>query len=140
MDWDRRQLIIARDGSAKNGESRRIEFNPDLEKHLQDMYGRREQDNWLFPSAQRGRAGKRAKTFQSALEKAREKAGLGVTRKEQFGNPVTFHDCRHFFCSMCVMEGVDFKTVADWVGHSDGGILIGSTYSHLSDERAATCV
>ena len=135
VDWDRRQLIIARDGSAKNGESRRIEFNPDLEKHLHDMYGRREQDNWLFSSAQRGQTGKRAKSFQSALKKAREKAGLGVTRKEQLGNPVTFHDFRHFFCSMCVMEGIDFKTIADWVGHTDGGILIGSTYSHLSDEH-----
>jgi hypothetical protein len=27
-------------------------------------------------------------------------------------------------------------TIARWVGHKDGGILIGKVYGHLSDEHA----
>jgi len=33
---------------------------------------------------------------------------------------------------MCLMEGFDFMTIAEWVGHSDGGILIGKVYGHLA--------
>ena len=58
---------------------------------------------------------------------ARNAAGL-----PKFG----FHDCRHFFISMCVMSGIDFMTIARWVGHQDGGILIGKVYGHLSNEHA----
>ena len=47
-----------------------------------------------------------------------------------------FHDCRHFFISMCVMSGIDFMTIARWVGHQDGGVLIGKVYGHLSNEHA----
>ena len=67
------------------------------------------------------------KTFRESLSLARKAAGLA-----NFG----FHDCRHFFISMCVMSGIDFMTIARWVGHQDGGILIGKVYGHLSNEHA----
>ena len=38
---------------------------------------------------------------------------------------------RHYFASVCVMAGVDFATVALWLGHTDGGILVAKTYGHL---------
>ena len=44
-----------------------------------------------------------------------------------------FHDLRHMFASRCVMAGIDFMTVAAWLGHSDGGILVGRVYGHLCD-------
>ena len=47
-----------------------------------------------------------------------------------------FHDCRHYFISHCVMSGIDYMTIARWVGHQDGGVLIGKVYSHLSNEHA----
>jgi integrase len=47
-----------------------------------------------------------------------------------------FHDCRHHFISYAVMSGIDFMTIARWVGHKDGGILIGKVYGHLSNEHA----
>jgi hypothetical protein len=37
---------------------------------------------------------------------------------------------------MCVMSGIDYMTIARWVGHLDGGVLIGKVYGHLSNERA----
>jgi len=48
---------------------------------------------------------------------------------------VGFHDLRHYFCSMCVMAGIDFMTIATWLGHKDGGILVGKVYGHLLDEH-----
>ncbi len=35
--------------------------------------------------------------------------------------------------SQCVMTGLDFMTIAAWLGHSDGGILVGKVYGHLVD-------
>ena len=37
---------------------------------------------------------------------------------------------------MCVMSGIDFMTIARWVGHQDGGVLIGKVYGILSNEHA----
>ena len=48
---------------------------------------------------------------------------------------VGFHDLRHFFASTCVMAGIDFMTIAGWLGHSDGGVLVGKVYGHLADEH-----
>src|ERR1035438_3815205 len=47
-----------------------------------------------------------------------------------------FHDCRHYFISYAVMSGIDFMTIARWVGHKDSGILIGKVYGHLINEHA----
>lgn len=33
----------------------------------------------------------------------------------------------------CVMAGIDFMTIAHWLGHSDGGVLVGKV--HLADEH-----
>ena len=31
--------------------------------------------------------------------------------------------------------GVDFMTIAAWLGHSDGGVLVDKNYGHLADEH-----
>jgi hypothetical protein len=31
------------------------------------------------------------------------------------------------------MSGLDYMTIAAWVGHKDGGVLIGRVYGHLAD-------
>jgi hypothetical protein len=35
------------------------------------------------------------------------------------------------------MAGIDFKTIAEWVGHRDGGVLIGKVYGHLKPGHGA---
>jgi integrase len=91
------------------------------------MKERRAPDSaWLFPSPQRGRIDRPAKTFRESLLIARKNASL---------NWVGFHDLRHYFISMCVMSGIDFLTIAQWVGHQDGGVLIGKVYGHLLPEH-----
>jgi hypothetical protein len=37
-----------------------------------------------------------------------------------------------------IETGVDFKAIAGWLGHKDGGLLVAKTYGHLRDEHSAT--
>jgi integrase len=48
----------------------------------------------------------------------------------------THHSLRHFFVSNAIEKGVDFKTIAAWVGHKDGGLLVAKTYGHLRDTHS----
>lgn len=128
VDWKKRQLTIGADGLSKNHKARVVDFNSRLEALLKEMDSRKAPDSvWIFPSPRRGEKDRPAKTFRESLLLARTEANL-----PKFG----FHDCRHFFISMCVMSGIDFMTIARWVGHQDGGVLIGKVYGHLSDEHA----
>jgi integrase len=128
VDFARKQLTVGADGLAKNRKHRVVDFNAPLEAHLKDMHQRRPQDSdFLFPSPRRGKSDLPMANFNKALISACEKAGL-----KNFG----FHDCRHYFISHCVMSGIDFMTIARWVGHQDGGVLIGKVYGHLSNEHA----
>jgi integrase len=125
VDFPGRLLCIGTDGSSKNSRARFVDFNPDLERHLMEMEGRRAPDTeWLFPSPQRGAKDIPAKTLRESFEIARKNAGLEW---------VGFHDLRHFFASRAVMAGIDFKTTAEWMGHQDGGVLLCKVYSHLLD-------
>jgi integrase len=120
-------LTIGADGDTKNREARRVDFNPALKAHIEAMSERRAPDTkWLFPIPQRGKKDEAARTFRESLKLARVAAKL-----EQFG----FHDCRHHFISYAVMSGIDYMTIARWVGHKDGGIFIGKVYGHLSNEH-----
>lgn len=129
VDFERNKLVcIGADADTKNREARHVDFNPSLEAHLRTMWQRRAPDSqWLFPSPQRGDRDEHAKTFRESMKLARAAAGL-----TGFG----FHDCRHSFISLAVMSGVDWMTIARWVGHKDGGVLIGKVYGHLSNEHA----
>ena len=140
VDFDRRRVFIGVDGDfiaktvtlgtgglSKNRRSRIVDFNPSLEALLQEMHIRRAPDSaWLFPSPQRGEKDSHAKTFRESLRLVR--AAVGMPK-------IGFHDLRHFFVSFGVMSGIDLTTVASWVGHADGGVLIGKVYGHLLDEH-----
>jgi len=127
VDWAQEQLVVGADGESKNHEARHVDFNPSLEAHLKDMHQRRAEGSaWLFPSPQRGKRDVPSKTFRETLLLAREEAGL---------DHVGFHDTRHHFISMSVMAGIDYMTISAWVGHKDGGILVGKVYGHLANEH-----
>jgi integrase len=127
VDFERERVTIGADQLSKNWESRTVEFNPQLGALLREMRRRRAPDcAWLFPSPHRGPRDEHARSFRESLKIAREAAGLEW---------VGFHDLRHYFCSMCVMAGIDFMTIATWLGHKDGGILVGKIYGHLLDEH-----
>lgn len=50
--------------------------------------------------------------------------------------PLRHHDLRHYFATACVESGVPIPTIADWLGHSDGGALLMRTYRHLRQEHS----
>ena len=112
---------------SKNGETREVEFNGELRKLLLEMAAKRVPDCYfLFPSPRRGGKNKHIANFRAAFNVARVKAGLPEAG---------FHDLRHYFASMAVMSGIDFMTVSHWLGHKDGGILVGKVYGHVLKEH-----
>ncbi len=65
------------------------------------------------------------KTPRKALDLACARLNLG---------DFNVHSLRHYFASNAVQRGINFKRIADWLAHSDGGILVGKTYGHLRRE------
>jgi integrase len=43
----------------------------------------------------------------------------------------THHSFRHFYASDAIERGVNVRTLAQWLGHRDGGMLLLKTYSHV---------
>jgi integrase len=125
VDLWNQQVTIGADGDSKNRKFRAVNFSGELKDLLHEMEAARAPDSsFLFPSPQRGERDIAARSLRESFKLVREKARLPH---------VGFHDFRHFFASMCVMRGIDFATVASWLGHSDGGVLVGKVYGHLSD-------
>jgi integrase len=129
VNFQRKVVTIGADALSKNAEARDVNFSPELEALLQEMHEGRPPDcSWVFPSPQRGAKDIHAKSMKESMRLVREEAKLRW---------VGFHDLRHQFISKCVMAGVDFMTIAAWVGHKDGGVLIGKVYGHLSQDHKA---
>ena len=125
VDFKNGLVVIGATGNAKNSKSRAIDFSRELETVLREMESWLPPDtSWLFPSPQRGAKDIHAETLRESFKAVRKKAGLEW---------VGFHDLRHMFASRCVMAGIDHMTTAAWLGHSDGGILVGKVYGHLAD-------
>lgn len=49
---------------------------------------------------------------------------------------LSHHDFRHLFATRCIESNVDVPTAARWLGHRDGGALLGKTYFHLVDAHS----
>lgn len=131
VDFARGTVTIGAGGVAKSSKERAVDFSPELGALLKEIEAWLPPDtSWLFPSPQRGDRDIHSQTLRESLKAVREKAKLDW---------IGFHDLRHFFASQCVMAGIDFMTIAHWLGHSDGGILVGKIYGHLADthKRAA---
>ncbi|HOC54474.1 MAG TPA: tyrosine-type recombinase/integrase [Verrucomicrobiota bacterium] len=129
VDWQNRQLVFQGD-TTKNFESRRVDFSRNLENHLLCMKAKALQGvAYLFPSYRLGKPHRTriaVQSFQKMVESVRRAVGLP---------DFTLHLTRHYFISTCVMAGIDYMTIAKWVGHKDGGVLIGKTYGHLNREH-----
>jgi integrase len=127
VDLWNQQVTIGADDDTKTWRHRAVNFTLELKELLHEMNERRAPDSsFLFPSPQRGDRDIPAHSLRESFKMVRAKAKLPW---------VGFHDFRHFFASQCVMAGIDFMTVASWLGHSDGGVLVGKVYGHLADEH-----
>ncbi|HMJ90396.1 MAG TPA: site-specific integrase, partial [Candidatus Acidoferrum sp.] len=114
-------LITGGDIGTKNHEARVIPLFAPLARLVQSMRARKAfdaDDAPLFRIA------------SATLQIVRACKRLGLPR---FGH----HTMRHFFCSNAIEAGCDFKVIAGWVGHKDGGVLVAMTYGHLRQEHSA---
>ena len=107
---------------SKNHESRTIPLFPSMEKFLLTLKERLPEPVKATDRIIPIQSGK------TAIASACRRLGF-----PKFGH----HTCRHFFCSNAIEAGVDFKVIAGWLGHKDGGILVAKTYGHLRDEHSA---
>ena len=126
VDFESRLVTTGADGKAKT-RHRSVNFSGELEALLTEMHASRQPDSeFLFPSPQRGEQDTPARSLRESFDRVRRAAGM---------SRVGFHDFRHFFASTCVMGGIDFMTIAYWLGHNDGGVLVGKVYGHLADDH-----
>lgn len=125
VDFVKGQFTVSGgDVGTKNGETRIVPLFPRLRGFLEDL-----QKNDHAQATERIVPIDSTKT---ALQSACAEAGLPH---------FTHHSLRHYFVSNAIEVGVDFKTIAAWIGHKDGGMLVAKTYGHLrvthSNEMAA---
>lgn len=129
VNMSQRLLNIGADGQSKNGENRVLHMTRELEELLTDMQARRQPDSaYLFPSPRRAEKDLPTRSLRSGIRALRAHVGI---------RNLGFHDFRHLFISKCVMAGLDYMTIAKWVGHRDGGVLIGKVYGHLNEAHKA---
>jgi len=120
FDREKRTLCIGSDGNAKNGRHRFIQCSDFLYLHLcwvVDLWGAFD-DCKVFQLNTNS-------THRHIFERTRDRLDMDW---------VGFHDFRHYFASKCVMSGIDFHTIAEWLGHSDSSLLA-KRYAHLSDSH-----
>jgi hypothetical protein len=131
----------AKAGAGKPAEDRWVDFHQDLEDHLRAMYERRDTTtDWMFPSrlVDGSLSEDHVRRFDLYLNKAKARLRReyydkhpDTKKSESFWfDRVSFQWFRHYFISHAVMAHIDYKTIAYWVSHRDGGVLIGKLYGH----------
>lgn len=126
VDFKQERVCIGATGDTKNRDFRFVDFYPDLKDLLITMKGSNEKPSgYLFPTYRTPNDAEPEplKDIREAIKLAREEL------KQDHWSP---HDLRHHFASRCVMAGVDFKQIAEWLGHKDGGMLVATVYGHLA--------
>lgn len=120
IDFERGSfLVTGGDIGTKNHEPRTVPLFPRLRIYLDELKQER--------NAQPTDRLMRIVTARTAISNACENANL----------PHFTHHClRHYFVSNAIEKGIDFKTIAAWVGHKDGGLLVAQTYGHLRDTHS----
>ena len=123
VDFDAKQFTVTGgERGTKNHEVRFVPLFPAMERFLLRL---REKSPQPPPSSAR------------IVRIANAKKAIGSACREAELPHFTHHSLRHFFCSNAIEAGIDFKAIAAWLGHKDGGLLVAKTYGHLRDEHSA---
>lgn len=123
-------IIIVNGTKSKGSRTRPVSINPSLRALLDRIRDRRTRA--AKAADQKGPALTdtilNVREAQKSIDRACAK--LKVPR-------LTHHDFRHLFATRCLESGVDPKTIAAWMGHSDGGVLVLKLYGHVRPDHAA---
>jgi integrase len=120
IDWERGTLTVT--GGEQGTKNLEVRTVP-LFKGLRELLERLEKQNKPRPTD-------RIISIESA------KRTLESVCKGKSLPKFHHHSLRHFFVSNAIEAGVDFKVIAGWVGHKDGGVLVAKTYGHLRDTHS----
>ena len=118
VDFIRAQVTLR---VTKNGRVRVVPLNPALAELLQRIKSQRLDEP---DSATVARVG----DIRAALDKACK--AVGCPR-------ITRHGMGGLFATICLQSGVDVKTLASWIGHSGGGLLLLQRYAKAAGAHAA---
>jgi integrase len=89
----------------------------------------------LFPQLRRFLLGLPRQAGRVVLVKNPRKPFLTACRK--LGLPLfRRHALRAYFITQAIEAGVDFATIASWVGHSDGGVLVAKVYGRVHPDHS----
>ena len=78
-----------------------------------------------------------AHTKEDHVFQVGEAYGSLRTAASAIGIPrISHHDLRDMFATTAIESGVDIPTVADWLGHQDGGALLLERYRKRRDDHA----
>ena len=113
-------LITGGEMGTKNHQERVIPLFPNLKRLLTRIFEAK-------PDANRSDRIFGIDSPRGAMELACKRAGL---------RNFCVHSLRHFFATNALEAGIHFKVIAEWLGHSDGGILVARTYGHLRNEHS----
>ena len=128
VDFEKRLVTIGADADTKSGRHRNLNFTPELRSTAPEMStlpsARFARSYSPRPSAARRTFLPKVCVNPSSSSAARPKClGLAFTNSG-ISSPVN-----------ASWPGVDFMTIASWLGHQDGGVLVGKVYGHLADEH-----
>jgi integrase len=114
-----RFTVTGGDVGTKNKEPRIVPLFPQLKAFLKELHAERKPNptDRIIP----------IDSAKTAIQSACRAKGLPH---------FTHHSLRHYFVSNAIEKGIDFKTIAAWVGHKDGGLLVAKTYGHLRDTHS----
>ena len=127
VDFKRKTVCIGAEGDTKNLGHRYVDFHTDLKNHLLAVRARTQRTSGLLFPSYRSPDDSNPKPLKDISE------AVAMARRALAQPHWTPHDLRHHFASRCVMAGIDFKTIAQWLGHRDGGMLVATVYGHLAD-------
>jgi len=87
----------------------------------------------VFPSKKKGQSTWVSKTIKRTLDEMGVNEGITDPRQK-----LSFHSCRHSFCSWLAMEGVPLHVIGELAGHRT--LKMVQRYSHLSPQTMRAAV
>jgi len=121
VDTDQKTLFVR---DPKNKHSRTVP----MPERLVNLFISKERGGaaeMIFPSKKEGQSTWVSKTIKRTLDEMGVNAGITDPRQK-----LSFHSCRHSFCSWLAMEGVPLHVIGELAGHKT--LKMVQRYSHLA--------